>query len=337
MFCSRWFPRQWVTNTLFSISLLSTSPHHPFPLSFHFFLLATFPDVLTRLPTLLAAALHLILFLQLLFSLLKNHPLVQSPHFLSCLLVRAPLPHLEKWLLLLPMSPTPFLSTNIATTMTVDRPRSKGVDFFMSPSRWGNWGFCFEAVVLAFTPSPPKHRGGKSPTSPSCGEVQAAWEARGMLIFHRALAMAEGGLGSSMPRSSWQHAPWWALGCTPRQGKRLPSVCPSCRGPRKARLPGKQTGLRQPALQVSHPQRRTAGWAKPASLDWECGELDPGPTETHLPGRLFALPCTIFAPFGGSQLGATGDSCLWKGRWANSIMRGSLCQGFPNLAVPGDF
>lgn len=107
------------------------------------------------------------------FGCSKNYPLVLPLDFLSFLSIPAFQLHFKKYFFLLHMSSAIFLSRNIMTTITVDNPCYKKVDFFMYPNRLENFWFCFEAAVLSFAPTSRSTEGKKSPMSPSCEDVQA--------------------------------------------------------------------------------------------------------------------------------------------------------------------
>lgn len=274
--CNHLFPAPWV-------SVCSPRPlRHPHPCGFCFFLLPAFPDFSIRLPTPAPCnpSSHPLSSISL--SLSPSRSLSESlfgtsPRFLSYLQVRTLLPDPEKWPLLLHRSPAPFLWTNIVTTMTVDHPCC-----LLSPG-WislcllvdgepGVGGVGFEAVGLAFTPSPPhpqKQREGKS--SP----IPLLWRRPGSLgnpanaDFSQGSCRSRRGLGNCMPGSIVMATrSLVGPGLCSQAGEVAPQCVSLVKPASEGRAaPGKQTGLRQQAFPVSHPQRRTARWEKPWSPD----------------------------------------------------------------------
>lgn len=185
----------------------------------------------------------------------------------------------------------------------------------MYPCRSGHFGLCSEPVALR--PSPQSTDQGKIAHIPLPWRSPGSLESPVHADFFTGLLQQQMRAGEHyMARSSWQHAPWWVPGYTPRLGKPLPSVCPPPRGHQKTRPPGKDRGAEAAGLRRC-PTSSQVSEAREPSL-WECRELDPGRPQSHLPSLRSSYALL-------RQFGATGDSCLGKRRSANSIMVHCVC------------
>lgn len=121
------------------------------------------------------------------------------------------------------MSPVIFLSRNIMTTIMVDNPCCKKVDFFSYPSRLGNFR-CVLRLLSSPLPHLPKAEGENLP-HPVPVEKSRQFEKPSEFWFFTGLLQWQKGLGSSVP--------WWIVMVThslvgPGLHSQAGEVAPKC-------------------------------------------------------------------------------------------------------------